>query len=63
MRVSEARPIPAAILVRLLEWYTADEALEWWTSPQPLLGGRPACDVPYNVTLRLLDQLDSGAYL
>lgn len=61
--MSQAREIPSAIKARLLEWYTPEEAEMWWTSPQPLLGGKRACDEPDNESLRLLDQLDSGAYL
>jgi len=57
------RPMSAAIMVRLLEYYSADEAVTWWTSPQKLLDGRRACDLPDSESLRLLDQLDGGVYL
>lgn len=61
--MTTAREIPSAIKARLLEWYTEEEAWTWWTSAQPLLGGKRACDEPDSESLRLLDQLDSAAYI
>lgn len=59
----DERPIPPEIYSRLRIWYTHAEANQWWTSPQKFLGGKRACDEPDAESLRLLDQLDSGAYL
>lgn len=57
------REIPSAIKARLLEYYSEEEAQLWWVSPQPLLNNQRACDLPDDESLRVLDLLDSEAYL
>ncbi len=57
------RQIPEHIKTRLLEYYTEEEAQLWWTSKQPLMGGERPCDSADVESLRVLDLLDSGAYL
>jgi uncharacterized protein (DUF2384 family) len=57
----------ARVRQRLAAYYRRHEIDIWLRSPQKLLGGRRACDL-INAgdgieVERLLDQLDSGAYL
>jgi uncharacterized protein (DUF2384 family) len=55
------------IRTRLAEYYKRHEIDIWLRSPQKLLGGKRACDLinagQAAEVERLLDQLDSGAYL
>lgn len=55
------------ILRRLLDFYTLDEADEWLDRSHRLLGGRTATSLIVegrgDEVMRLLDQLDNGAYL
>jgi len=48
---------------RLSEYYTPYQARLWWTGPHPLLNGKTAKDCSFEEVSRLLDQLDSGAYV
>ena len=52
---------------RLSEYYRRHEIDFWLRSPQKLLNGKRACDLinagQAHEVDRLLDQLDSGAYL
>lgn len=55
------------LVSQLAEYYSADEAKLWIFSPHPLLGGeRPADRIAAGRTddvLKLIDQLDSAAYI
>lgn len=53
----------ANIRERLLEYYDEEEATEWMTRRHPQLDGRRPIECKPEEVERVLDRLDSGAYL
>lgn len=53
----------SAIRSRLRKLYTRDEADQWLHSPHVLLGGERPIDALYADVSRIVEQLETGAYI
>lgn len=48
---------------RLLQFYSPEEADRWMRSPHPQLEGRRAVDSGYYEVRRIIERLESGAFV
>ncbi len=49
--------------IRLLAFYTPEEAAQWMTMSHPQLGGRRATDCTKDEVMAIIDRLESCAYI